>query len=1393
MWVECMDIFKQSAVEGATKTVQRVTDECVKDLPEGAWDYWPLCSKDAAEWYPEVHDPTNAYCKDPCCNLDLQSSMCCMSKEVSYEVPAPTFDFAAFSDTCYVSDARAQLAGGASASVITESNPQNAMGPANKIFERLINPASCLTVTDTMATVVKAIEDDLTCCLTAVTGEWSWEKNRFLSTQPCNGAGDCLSGSCISTEENSNPDKQGTCWPARTAFTNACAVSSAADAGAAIAQCLDAKLLEREKNEVAYGAARTSMKVVLGGSLTATYAQVGATILEQAAYQTCEGPDGWKYNPDNTCQNYEWETGTCGEQFCETAEECKEMCLNQTACNWSPDVYESTEGGWNEWRRRTSDECLTGKSDEFCSMTNDWGWVEDVTVAGSCSYQGVVLKAPSWWDPDTLEWQWEHKNVTDAICSAIDTSMTAIESEWSWDGSKKCGYTTGTMASDKDQCLDACTGSTNGFQPPKIFSCYKTPVDGKCDTTGWFTQLRHNPTVDWSTWPWEIPFPQVCVADFWGPGGIYEQAEAVDPSGNAWSSDANTTAVWSITLTTTSPGTYDLRDAWDSTDAWAVNVAGHTEWWRGLSFTSQANADAVCDELSALVIVEDDGSQNCGENRCWLKTITSQSDCDDFSNTGTATAQADFGYAEWRSSYNAGNGACFARPTWGEGYDLWSDGTDALAKRKTLCGNLGGTYYVGRQYTEGKMDSADKCSGEYCSVLGPRFNADESLCDSIGGQCRNSEGCYGCRAPWYGEVSDFEPKEGLCYKAGVTSASNCSNSNTYVSDLKICVDSGAPSLSDCSDTWLTCDDIDPDDCKDTEAKAENATSVRKYVSASLKCRREKQQQYCTTKSQCEDESGTCWGPQLRNSICTHEEDNYACKIVDNACKVGVNETHPWMCAGSPACDDDWGCWDEERDFFGTYCVDYTIETEVACDTADGEWLGTDIASQKEFCLSDTECSGGNSAWGNVWERNEAECEKCGGEMYSWGEWNSGTWVVPSMIEGGREYKARAMEQVNKWSSQIDEWKVKDLIRDIQTQLNNDAQVSFALCMYGELGQYIEGLASECGGANATQKFESKNKMISSMKKTVNAGVAGTNADADGTSVTTTNETFTTSDGLQGTIELVIGTDNANPGASTAGSRRRRLAQGEATMDAAGCWSKVRNGNDVLIGQLLGDCAALEVSPNMVAKRFVKICLPTKTSREIATAYTEDAFAVRTTNAVSKEFVYTPATDLEVSADGTKLCAKITKFSTLYCPVKLASSWATASSDVGSANCEATNKLVDLQEESKSRAASTLVKDAAEDVALEKCASGGDCSAAESIATSGSDSGSDSVVGSPDSDSGSDSGSDSVVGSPDSDSGSDSGSDSVVGAPASAAAPTFSVFFTALMAVFATLFAGAPEH
>ena len=611
-WVECMDIFRTSALLNGTKTVTRVTDDCVRELPDGAWDWWSLCN---ADWGSNPEDP---YCQDPCCNYDLQSSMCCAAQEVSYDVPAPSFDFESFSYSCILSDLRSIISQGSDLA----PNPAlaDALADASNIFDLTLHPEKCLQETDSVASVIAGIQEDLTCCLKAVVGEWDWNANKFVSNMPCDSTSACpYSGSCDVTSENTNPDPEGSCWPDRTAFTNGCAVASQAKAGAGIAMCLDNKLAEREKIAVAYGAAREALKVLLGGSKNATFAEIGEVIIEQSGYQSCEGPSGWMYNPDNTCQNYDLETGECGEQFCETAEECKTMCLVDEGCNWGAEFWDPVT---YEWRKRTRAECFTGKSPNFCAVTDDWGYVDDVTVPGACAYDGQVYEGD--WG-----WTWEHPDVDDAVCAAIDSNMTAIDSEWSYDGSKRCGFTTGDMAKDADACYEECTG-TSGFKPPKILACYKKPVDGACDSDGWFTQLRDDPTVDWEGWPWEIPFPQVCLADFWGSGGIAEQAAAVDSNGYWWSSEAATTAEWTITLTTTEPkiaGSYDIRNAWSSDDAWAVKVAGHTDWWYGLTFTSREIADAVCAELDARVIVQDDGSDSCAENRCWLEAKTTESEC----------------------------------------------------------------------------------------------------------------------------------------------------------------------------------------------------------------------------------------------------------------------------------------------------------------------------------------------------------------------------------------------------------------------------------------------------------------------------------------------------------------------------------------------------------------------------------------------------------------------------------------------------------------------------------------------------------------------------------------------------------------------------------------------
>ena len=69
------------------------------------------------------------------------------------------------------------------------------------------------------------------------------------------------------------------------------------------------------------------------------------------------------------------------------------------------------------------------------------------------------------------------------------------------------------MSSVKATCLDACTGSTNGFQPAARYQCYVEPdsATGKCPTTGYFTRQEE----DWNFHaPEGVSRPTFCIADY---------------------------------------------------------------------------------------------------------------------------------------------------------------------------------------------------------------------------------------------------------------------------------------------------------------------------------------------------------------------------------------------------------------------------------------------------------------------------------------------------------------------------------------------------------------------------------------------------------------------------------------------------------------------------------------------------------------------------------------------------------------------------------------------------------------------------------------------------------------------------------------------------------------
>ena len=155
----------------------------------------------------------------------------------------------------------------------------------------------------------------------------------------------------------------------------------------------------------------------------------------------------------------------------------------------------------------------------------------------------------------------------------------------------------------------------------------------------------------------------------------------------------------------------------------------------------------------------------------------------------------------------------------------------------------------------------------------------------------------------------------------------------------------------------------------------------------------------------------------------------------------------------------------------------------------------------------------------------------------------------------------------------------------------------------------------------------------------------------------------------GTVVSNSADSSVAPVTSRRRTSRRRLSQAEAdaaTLQDAGCWSRVRNSNDALVGMLLGECIQVSLGAGQQLLDGVKACLKTKPDRAINADYTQDIFVKRTTvNGVEK---YTPMSTITVERVGTQICGKVTDVGSFFCPARVAPNWATATTDIGSTEC-----------------------------------------------------------------------------------------------------------------------------
>ena len=147
-----------------------------------------------------------------------------------------------------------------------------------------------------------------------------------------------------------------------------------------------------------------------------------------------------------------------------------------------------------------------------------------------------------------------------------------------------------------------------------------------------------------------------------------------DPRDNSNPNQTAAQAAWTVTVVGTTGGSLDgAYKIWEtgSSPDWSA-ATGHTNWGEGFTFTAEANADEVCGALSANVRQSDDGSKECGGDRCFFAAITGTAakaeDC--MQKIVDAPANQPI-RTEFKAAYKSGAGMCLAMPAATKVYNKW--------------------------------------------------------------------------------------------------------------------------------------------------------------------------------------------------------------------------------------------------------------------------------------------------------------------------------------------------------------------------------------------------------------------------------------------------------------------------------------------------------------------------------------------------------------------------------------------------------------------------------------------------------------------------------------------------------------------------------------------------
>ncbi|GMH68971.1 hypothetical protein TL16_g05051 [Triparma laevis f. inornata] len=649
------------------------------------------------------------------------------------------------------------------------------------------------------------------------------------------------------------------------------------------------------------------------------------------------------------------------------------------------------------------------------------------------------------------------------------------------------------------------------------------------------------------------------------------------------------------------------------------------------------------------------------ETKCYYddNTVTDQSGCDSLSVDGSFDARFT-------------GGKCQLSSTSGSYY--WdSDITQTkFFKVAEKCNTLSLTeskwkMSIGKIWSPGQFDTQAKCEIGACN-MGTHLT--EEQCGQIERCSRYA--CDGCERDW--TTSDTLTNDNVCvYKntgGDVSDEATCqakfgTDNAEWNTELSKCVagkNNGEYQCDALDDTeYYACYEMQPDTCGGTDY--DTTPSIARTL---LNCRKTPNAE-CKTKEACES-SGECYNG-LRRRYWFDNEEHY----MDNVCVAPAKDTHGhgWYDCQSYASEGNTNYWEEIEQLQDHTCV-LLKKTENECATIEGG-VWTSTFETQETCEDKKLCKVSDWRYNQF---DQTECSKCNKNFEYVGQWHENTWQTGKMTDTFY-WIDRKWDKKNKWVSEIDSWRLEHVMRELVERLEEETEAQFVQCMYTGLMESVKKIACVCG-ENRDQC--DTNEIFNGLATIVNTTAYKNAKEIAGNEMTTRLELEKAS--VENVCNVTLEEQGAYvPNTNTTitkdgeGSRRlrrerimRRLDDNSDTLNSAECMTVVKNSNNVLVGQLVGNCVKANFSESLATAST--LCLDVKPVIEIADAFSVKGFADY--DAAADKYTARP----EVAVvQGEQYCITVSETSFL-CPVNRIEDYAAATEDAGSDEC---NLIVHIAE------------------------------------------------------------------------------------------------------------------